>query len=186
MRLREVGEVATRMVPNMKRFNLLLVTFLFLLGSAVVIAQDEGPSASEQAATLRLQLVDIQGKEGDLQLRVQQLDEDLKPENIERATSGYGSTRPEELREQRRKQLELEKKTALAQLEQLAISRTRLEAAIANADALAYQQSAKGYPIDQVSGSKTELRGILIAGAIAAVGVMGLLLLVRRYLRNQV
>ena len=175
----------------MKRFKLSFLTCLFLLCSAVVVtqeasAQEQGPSAAERAATLRLQLVDVQQKEGDLQLRLQQLDEDLKPENIERAMAGYGSTRPEELREQRRKQLEIEKKSVVGQLEQLAISRTQLEAAIVNADALAYQQSAKGYPVNQVAGSRTELRGILIAGSIAAIGVLGLLLLVRRWMRNQV
>ena len=179
-----------RRCKTMKRLNLFLATCLCLFGAVIVSAQEaqpEEPSAAEKAATLRMQLVELQGREGELQIRVQQLDEDLKPENIERATSGYGSTRPEELREQRRKQLELEKKTVMAQLEQLANNRAHLEGAIANADALAYQQSAKGYPLNQVAAeSRNELRGLLIAASIAAIGIIGLFFLARKFVRNQV
>ena len=56
--------------------------------------------------------------------------------------SGIGSTRPEELREQRRRQLEIERNGVRAQLNLLATSHTRLETAIAQADAEAYRQSA--------------------------------------------
>ena len=93
-------------------------------------------SRSEQRAeSLRAQLRDVQAKEGELQAHALDLDYALKPENIERATSGYGTTHPEEAREQRRKQLEAEKASTQTQLEQLAASRTRLEQAVATADA---------------------------------------------------
>ncbi|MCA1575348.1 MAG: hypothetical protein LC770_12595 [Acidobacteria bacterium] len=65
----------------------------------------------------------------------------LKPENIEKGLAGIGSTRPEELREQRRRQLEIEKKSVQTRLDQLATSRTRLEG-IVQADAAAYHSSA--------------------------------------------
>lgn len=90
--------------------------------------------AEQRAENLRAQLRDVQAKEADLQARLEQLDEAVKPENIERALAGYGTTRPEELREQRRKQLENERTRVRAQLDQMANSRTRLEAAIATAD----------------------------------------------------
>ena len=48
----------------------------------------------------------------------------------------------EELREARRRQLEIEKKGVQSQLEILAASRAHLETAIASADAQSYQQSA--------------------------------------------
>jgi hypothetical protein len=93
-------------------------------------------SRSEQRAEgLRAQLRDVQAKEGELQAHAQDIEYALKPENIERAVAGYGTTHPEEAREQRRKQLEGEKARSQAQLEQLASSRTHLEQAIATADA---------------------------------------------------
>lgn len=98
--------------------------------------------AQERAANLRLQLSEVQAKESELRSRLEQLEYDLKPENIERSLAGVGSVHPEELREQRRRQLEGEKKSVLAQLDLLAASRTRLEAAIAQADAESYRQSA--------------------------------------------
>ena len=38
-----------------------------------------------------------------------ELEEDLKPENIERALAGFGSTKPEEVRDRRRRLLMIEK-----------------------------------------------------------------------------
>jgi hypothetical protein len=102
-----------------------------------------GQDATEK---LRAQLGDVQAKEAELQARERQLDEDLRPENIERSLAGVGTTRPEELREQRRRQLDGEKTRVRAQLEQLAQSRTRLEAAISSADAEAYRRSAQINP----------------------------------------
>ncbi len=178
----------------MKLNQIVLSASLTLLLASVSFAQNpqggvanDPPTAAEESATLRLQLVEVQEKEGELQNRVLLLDENLKPENIERALAGVGSTRPEELREQRRRQLENEKKSTLEQLEQLAASRARLEAAIANADALAYQQSARGFPLDQAElKSIRSTRGLLIAGGVALVGISVLLLLARKVLSNRV
>ncbi len=99
-------------------------------------------SAQEKAASLRAQLTDVETKQAELQTRLQVLEESLKPENIERAVAGVGSTRPEDLREQRRRQLEIERNGVRAQLDLLATSHSRLETAIAQADADAYHQSA--------------------------------------------
>lgn len=121
---------------------LILLTFLVLVSTSSIFAQST--SAAERADTLRLKLLDVQAKEAELKELVAQLDEDLKPENIERSLAGIGSTRPEDLRERRRRQLQIEKDSLLTQLELLAKTRTSLEAAIATADADAYHQSAKG------------------------------------------
>jgi chromosome segregation ATPase len=91
--------------------------------------------AEQRAISLRTELRDVQAKEADLEARAEQLSYDLKPENIERSTAGYGTTRPEELREQRRRQLESEMQRVRKQLDQLATSGTRLEEAIATTDA---------------------------------------------------
>ena len=106
-----------------------------------VVAQESG---QERAANLRAQLVEMQSRQTELQMRRQQLAEDLKPENIERALAGIGSTHPEDLREQRRRQLEIEKKGVETQLDTLAAARARLEAAIVSADAISYQSAAVG------------------------------------------
>jgi chromosome segregation ATPase len=90
--------------------------------------------AEQHAASLRTELRDVQAKEADLQARAEDIDYALRPENIERSVAGYGTTHPEEVREQRRRQLESEKERIRKQLDQLASSRTRLEQAIATAD----------------------------------------------------
>lgn len=111
-------------------------------------------SAPEKAASLRAQLSNIETKQAELQTRLQTLDEGLKPENIESALAGVGSTHPEDLREQRRRQLEIERNGVRAQLDLLNTSHSRLETAIAAADADAYRQSAappKGPAIDPSS-----------------------------------
>lgn len=97
---------------------------------------------SSSVDSLRSQLSDTQQKEAALQTRLKQLDEDLRPENIEKFFALNGSTQPEVLREQRRKQLESQKALLQTELDQLATSRARLEASIATAEAAAYRQSA--------------------------------------------
>ncbi len=99
-------------------------------------------AAESRAASLRVQLVHVQEQQDQLQTRLRQLDEDLKPENIEKSLAGVGSTHPEDLREQRRRQLDIERKGLQAQLDLLATSRTRLETGIAQAEGDAYRQSA--------------------------------------------
>jgi predicted nucleic acid-binding Zn-ribbon protein len=91
--------------------------------------------AEARSAALRTELRDVQTKEADLESRAEDVDYALKPENIERATAGYGTTHPEEVREQRRRQLDSEKQRIRKQLDQLAISHTRLDEAIATSDA---------------------------------------------------
>lgn len=98
--------------------------------------------AQVKAASLRAQLSEVEAKQAELQTRLQTLEEKLKPENIESTLAGVGSTKPEDLREQRRRQLEIERNGVQAQLNVLTTSRTRLEQAIAQADAEAYRQSA--------------------------------------------
>jgi predicted nucleic acid-binding Zn-ribbon protein len=91
--------------------------------------------AEQRAEGLRAQLRDVQAKESDLQGQLEEVDYALKPENIERVVGTFGTTHPEEAREQRRRQLESLHTRIRAQLDQLAQSRVRLEAAITTADA---------------------------------------------------
>ena len=90
--------------------------------------------AEQRAEGFRAQLRDVQAKEADLQSRLEQIDYDLKPENIERNSSFYGTTRPEDVRDARRRQLENERSRIQSQLTLIQTSRIRLESAIALAD----------------------------------------------------
>jgi hypothetical protein len=91
--------------------------------------------AEQRSADLWKQLREVESQQADLQSRLEEIDYALKPENIDRAVAGYGSLRPEEVRERRRQQLENEKLRAQKQLDQLAANHTRLETSIAAADA---------------------------------------------------
>lgn len=91
--------------------------------------------AESRAENFRTQLRDVQAKEAELQARAEQIEFDLRPENIERTTQTFGSTRPEEMRDARRRQLESERTRVQSQLQLMAQSRARLEQAIATADA---------------------------------------------------
>jgi hypothetical protein len=101
----------------------------------------QAQSAGERAARLRSQLAEVQAQQTELQTQLAQIDEEIKPENIEPSLAGVGSTRPEELRETRRRQLEIQRKGVQTQLDTLAVTASRLEAAIAIADSEAYRQS---------------------------------------------
>ncbi|MDT5063626.1 MAG: hypothetical protein QOH63_4085 [Acidobacteriota bacterium] len=90
--------------------------------------------AEQRAETLRAQQRDVQEKEGNLSARMEQLEFDLKPENIERSVATFGSTHPEDARDARRRALESEQTRTRAQLDLLATSRQRLDTAIVNAD----------------------------------------------------
>jgi chromosome segregation ATPase len=105
-----------------------LTLFVLLLLAAPAVAQQEG--AQDRGARLRPQLTDLQARQADLQSRLTQLDEDIRPENVEHSLAGVGSTHPEDLREARRRQVEIQRKGIQTQLDNLATSRARLEAAI--------------------------------------------------------
>jgi hypothetical protein len=90
--------------------------------------------AEQRAESLRVQQVDVESKLSDLQVKLEQVNYELRPENIERA-AGYGTVHPEEARDARRRQLEGERSRVLNQIRILETSRTRLETAVATADA---------------------------------------------------
>ncbi len=166
--------------------SLLLLLFLPLVSTERISAQGSS-DAAQRADDLRLKLMEVQTKEAELQAKLQQLDGALKPENIERALAGVGSTRPEELREARRRQLQAEKAGVIAQLTILAESRTRLESAIASAATDAYHESAKGttaaeeapFMMAQLSMIPRWLVGLV--GLVVVIGMLTIVIIVRRH-----
>jgi hypothetical protein len=146
---------------NMKTRLSLILFIAFAAASTLGIAKQvaaqgsrNNTNSAQAAEDLRGQLLDVQAKESELQVRLRQLDEDLKPENIERFLAGIGSTKPEELRESRRRQLTIERDGVQAQLRLVATSRERLESTIRFAETQAYQESAEqtGAPLQMLKG----------------------------------
>ena len=98
---------------------------------------------ASRAQKLRSDLSQLHDREAEIKIRLTELEYDLKPENIERHFAGVGSVHPEELREARRKQLQLEKDRLVGQLSEIDQNQARLETEIQIADSKAYQQSAR-------------------------------------------
>jgi len=153
-----------------------MISFLMILAtscfSSTAYSQTK-QSAVETVQDLKLQLIELDARQETTKLQVQQLEDALKPENIERSLAGVGSTRPEELREQRRRQLLIEKKAADAELEQLTLKRTQLETALSAAEVQAYQESAAG------PGFENSLRAVSITPTLLlALGLLAILVIV--------
>ena len=92
---------------------------------------------SEQRSDgLRKQLFEMIEKETTLRGRIDQIDNDARPEAIERSMATVGSLRPEELRAQRRRSLELEKANLQVLLAEVQKNRANLELNLQRAEAL--------------------------------------------------
>jgi cell division protein FtsB len=172
---------------NVMKRALSLVLFIAVVSlvAGQAAAQDSS-SAPQTVEALRAQLLDVQAKEAELQARERQLEEDLKPENIERSLAGIGSTRPEELRESRRRQLTIERDGVRAQLKLVTASRERLEAVIRTAETQAYQQSAEGSPLlnQAVAANKSWSSRWLIAVIFAFGELLGIGILVFKVMKR--
>jgi hypothetical protein len=153
----------------------LLLTLAVLLCVSDGRAQDAA-SAAQTADALRMQMLEVEAKQAELKASVQQLDDDLKPENIERYFAGVGSTRPEELREQRRRQLTIQKDGVNAQLAILETSHSRLQTAITEAESRAYQDSAQGFAsnvVNRIGGGRYYV-GLRLLVAIVLTAILAL------------
>jgi cell division protein FtsB len=163
------------------KFTLSLILFVALLPMVVAdVFAESNSGAAQSVAELRAQLAGVQARENELQARARQLDEDLKPENIERSLAGVGSTRPEELREHRRRQLSIERDGVRTQLNLLATSRERLESAIRRAEGAAYQESAEGFAtpqnktmmVESVGGARWTFFSVSLSSLVALLGIV--------------
>ena len=139
---------------------------------------------ADDVQNLKLQLIDLSAQEETLKLQIQQLDEALKPENIEHSLAGVGSTRPEELRAQRQRQLMTEKTAVASKLEQLTIKRTQLETSLTAAESRLYQESASGPNPVQNALSAIGLPGWWLSLASVGLFALGVLVIVLFVLRR--
>jgi hypothetical protein len=103
---------------------------------SVALSLDLLTRAEERAGILRKQLIELIEKETTYRTRLTQMDEDARPENIERALSGVGTTRTAELRDVRRRSLDIERRGLESLLGVSTQTRSRLEEDVRQADSL--------------------------------------------------
>jgi hypothetical protein len=131
------GKLAGAAAPIAKQ-AIALVSIIIAFGLALTVAAQPRTDREVTASTLKQQLFELESKETRLRMRLEEIDEQLKPESIERELAGIGSTHPEELREHQRKLLTIERNGLQTQLDLLEEDRARIEAAITTAEAGAY------------------------------------------------
>jgi hypothetical protein len=161
---------------------------IFGLCSAIELHAQE-PNIWEEGHKLRTQLTEVQDRQAEIKMRLQELEFDLKPENIERFFAGYGSLHPEEVREARRKLLQTEKDRLTTQYGQLDENRIRLESAIITADATAYQQSSMGaisvrFAQHRRAGLVTATRLLIGGAAVLLIGGAFAVVIIRKRQRH--
>lgn len=103
--------------------------------------------AEQRAETFRKELVERTEKETLIKSRLVQIEEDMRPESVERALNPYGTTRTVELRENRRRVLETEKRGFESLLNQITSTRVRLEDDVKQADSLVVRIRQRVLPL---------------------------------------
>jgi len=104
--------------------------------SHIVLSLDLLGRAEDRAGVLRKQLLELIEKDTSYKSRLAQIDEDMRPENIERSLSGVGTTRTAELRDVRRRSLEIERRGLESLVNLTTQGRLRLEEDVRQADSL--------------------------------------------------
>jgi chromosome segregation ATPase len=97
--------------------------------------QEQLDKEEQRAEGLQQHLFEIAEKEGPLTARMDQINQQLSPDAIERNLAGVGSVHPEETREEVRRKLTNEKARIQTQLDLLKQDQRRTQASIATADA---------------------------------------------------
>jgi hypothetical protein len=93
----------------------------------------------QRAEVMRKQLIELTEKETTFKTRMMQIDEDMRPDSIDRSVmivGSIGSTRTSDLRDTRRRVLDNERRGVESLLNQTSASRARLEEDVRQADAL--------------------------------------------------
>jgi chromosome segregation ATPase len=88
----------------------------------------------QRVRELQKELIDIGDKETALQKRLDEIEEEQRPDRIERSLAGVGSVKPEEERAAISTRLSNEKRRIQTQMDTLRASRTRIPPMIANAE----------------------------------------------------
>ena len=131
--------MATMKGSHVKR---IFISLLLVLGACVPAWAQDVSAVELQIERLRAQLREVVDREAQLQDRASRLEDDLRPENIERSVAAIGTTDAAALRARRREQIEKQKADVDAQLSEAAAKRARLESEIAAAEAEAVRLKA--------------------------------------------
>lgn len=99
--------------------------------------------AEQRAESLRKERFDMIEKEGGIKTKIEQINNDLRPEMIERTVAMTGSLRPEELRDARKKSLEAELASQQSLLAEVQSTLARLDDSVRKADDLVDRLRAK-------------------------------------------
>lgn len=129
-----LGDIADKLIPVFTRAREAAAASETQQGisrSFALLTQSE-----QRAEMLRRQLLELIEKETLYRTKIAQIDEDVRPENVERTLNPYGTTRTAELRDTRRRVLETERRGFMTLLALTAENRTRLEEEVRQADAL--------------------------------------------------
>jgi hypothetical protein len=129
-----LGDIADKFLPlftKAKEAEAAMENERFISSRLTLLTQ-----AEQRAEVLRRQLLELIEKETAYRSRITQLDEDLRPDSIERSLSTYGTTRTAELRDQRRRILENDRRGYDNLLNVTTQSRIRLEEDVRQADLL--------------------------------------------------
>jgi hypothetical protein len=129
----------------------IFIGMLFALITASPAWAQEVSAVELQIEKLRAQQRDVVDLEARLQDRVSRLEDDLRPENIERSVAAIGTTDAAALRARRREQIEKQKAEVNAQLSEVSAKRARLEEAIAAAEAEAVRLKAAALGADSTA-----------------------------------
>ena len=97
--------------------------------------RDQILKEEQRGEALQKELADIGARETSLQHRLDEIEPQLRPDQIEQARAGVGSMRPEEDREAMRQRLSNEKRRIQSQLDQLQQNRVRIQGSISSAEA---------------------------------------------------
>lgn len=113
----------------------------------ITLSLDLLSRAEQRAEALRKQLLELTERETALRTRLTNLEDDMRPDSIDRSVALVGSTRTPELREVRRRVLENERRGVESLLNQTAASRQRLEDDVKEADQLVFRLRQRVLPL---------------------------------------
>ncbi len=146
--LENISEELTLLTKSLQTFNQRLNEFLESVNKYKGIQLSERQqkllfgyeilNQTEQlAATLRKSLIETGEREATIKRRIGQIQIDLRPENIDRSIQFQGTTKAEEMRENRRRTLENERNTLQTLLFEVETSRTQISQNLREAEIFA-------------------------------------------------
>lgn len=97
--------------------------------------QEQLEKEEQRGEALQIHLIEIAEKEVPLNSRIDEINQLLRPETMDRSLAGIGSVRPEDLRDDVKKRLISERARLQMQLELLRQDRMRTQASLATTDA---------------------------------------------------